>query len=247
MSWTDRCCNVGYTIDEGKLMNSGCSICGSVDFSYSDVLWAALINTWELEPDEVDYINRQQGFHCNQCGNNLRSMALGAAIVNKYQFSGTLNDFVKSDVASRLKVLEINEAGGLTAVLSQLPGHLYVSYPEYDMTKLCFDAESFDLVIHSDTLEHVVDPMAGLSECKRVLKPAGACIFTIPIIIKRLSRSRLGLPPSYHGNETISENDLLVHTEFGADFWLYVLKAGFASCAVSSIEYPAGLAIVAQV
>ena len=42
------------------------------------------------------------------------------------------------------------------------------------MAQLSFDASSFDLVVHSYTLEHVDNPVAALSECRRVLLPGGA-------------------------------------------------------------------------
>ena len=223
-----------------------CSVCGKSDFSHNNVLWPELITEWELLPHEVDYIYRQQGFVCTYCGNNLRSIALADAILDKYNFIGTLNDFVKSDVARNINVLEINESGGLTSTLSQMPHHLIVKYPDYDMTNLSLDKELFDLVIHSDTLEHVPDPGLGLSECYRILNKNGKCIFTVPIIVDRVSRSRSNLVPSYHGRSEVQENDQLVYTEFGMDIWDIVLKAGFRSCEIYSFEYPAALVLIAK-
>jgi SAM-dependent methyltransferase len=173
-------------------------------------------------------------------------MALAGAVLSRYQFKGTLRDFVKSDFAQTLKVLEINEAGGLTPTLSQLPGHLIVNYPEYDMTKLPFDRDSFDLVLHSDTLEHVVDPIAGLAECKAILNESGACIYTVPIIVGRLSRSRKELKASFHGSNQNNDLDQLVHTEFGADAWQWPIFAGFKTTTIYAFEYPAALAILAE-
>ena len=223
-----------------------CPACGGREFTHNDVLWSELISEWELVSHEIDYINRQQGFSCTSCGNNLRSMALADAILKKYKFIGTLSDFVKSELAHSLNVLEINEAGGLTSTLSQMPHHLIVKYPDYDMTNLSLDKELFDLVIHSDTLEHVPDPGLGLSECYRILNKNGKCIFTVPIIVDRVSRSRSNLVPSYHGRSEVQENDHLVYTEFGMDIWDIVLKAGFRSCEIYSFEYPAALVLIAK-
>jgi hypothetical protein len=39
---------------------------------------------------------------------------------------------------------------------------------------------------------------------------------------------------------------MLVHTEFGADVWTYVLGVGFSSCELVPVAYPAGLAIIAK-
>lgn len=222
-------------------MKQSCPVCGGTDFSQVEVLWPKLISEWGLHETEVKYINRQQGFHCVGCGNNLRSMAIAKAIVDSYQFSGTLAEFVRSDFAQPFKVLEINEAGCLTSTLNILPHHVLARYPEYDMAKLSFESLSFDLVLHSDTLEHVANPVAGLAECHRVLKRDGRCIFTVPIIVDRLSRSRKGLAKSYHGTSTQEENDYLVHTEFGADAWKFAMEAGFPYVRIHSFEYPSAL------
>jgi SAM-dependent methyltransferase len=205
-----------------------------------------LVAEWQLSPYEVDYVNRQQGFCCTACGNNLRSLALAGAILTTYNFTGTLAQFVESDIGRTLKVLEVNEAGGLSPTLKRMPNHQLVSYPEYDMTNLSFESDSFDLVIHSDTLEHVPNPERGLSECRRVLRSVGKCIFTVPIIVDRMTRSRTGLAPSYHGQSGVPADDQVVCTEFGADVWKAVLKAGFNSCEIFSFEYPAALAIIAR-
>ena len=223
-----------------------CPACGGEDFSENTVLWSDLINTWQLAENEVEYINRQQGFICIICGNNLRSMALASGVMHAYNFSGTLAQFVKSDLAKNIRAVEINEAGGLTSVLKKLPKHRLVQYPEYDMSNLSFKSDAFDLVIHSDTLEHVPNPERALSECLRVLRPNGVCIFTVPIIVDRMSRSRAGLAPSYHGQSGVSADDQIVCTEFGADVWQTVLKAGFMSCEIFSLEYPSALAIIAR-
>ncbi len=223
-----------------------CTVCGGNNFSNNEVLWPELIDAWELDTHEVDYINRQQGFACSECGNNLRSLALADSILSAYNFSGTLLQFVDSDIAKNLKILEINEAGGLSSVLKMLPDHQLVQYPEYDMTKLSFESEGFDLVVHSDTLEHVPDPVKGLSECCRVLRSNGKCIFTVPVIVDRMSRSRIGLTASYHGQSGVPADDQIVCTEFGADVWQTVIKAGFRSCEIFSLEYPSALVMIAR-
>ena len=224
-----------------------CPVCGGGEFLFREVLWPELVSDWQLSALEVDYINRQQGLFCAACSNNLRSMALADAILYAYNFSGTLVQFVESDFAKTLKVLEINEAGGLTSVLTKLPNHQLVRYPEYDMTNLSFEPAMFDLVLHSDTLEHVPDPIAGLSECRRVLVKTGRCIFTVPIVVGRLTRSRAGLKNSYHGTSAQQDNDNTVYTEFGADMWRFAIEAGFTSARIHSFEYPAALAIEATV
>ena len=228
-------------------MNQPCCICGCAEYSFTEVLWKELIQSWQLSRKEADYINRQQGLCCKGCGSNLRSIALAKGILDSYGYRGLFSEFVESPQTSHLRVLEINEAGLLTPLLEKIPLHRLVRYPDFDMTRLDLESDSYDLVVHSDTLEHVDYPLSGLSECHRVLADGGRSIFTVPIVTDRLSRSRAGLPESYHGTPETSGNDLVVRTEFGTDFWQLVLQAGFTFCAVHCLEYPAGLAIDARI
>jgi hypothetical protein len=72
--------------------SGSCPICGGVDFLLNTVLWPKLINDWQLSSSEVDYVNRQQGFCCTTCGNNLRAMVLADAILTTYASFYLLND-----------------------------------------------------------------------------------------------------------------------------------------------------------
>jgi SAM-dependent methyltransferase len=223
-----------------------CQVCGHPTFIHDDVLWPDLIQAWELSPAEVAYVNIQQGTRCERCGANVRSQALARAVVQAIGGSGTLQSVAESSPGLECRILEINEAGALTPWLSRLPKHVLASYPECDITQLAYPSESFDLVVHSDTLEHVDDPGRALEECRRVLSQAGSCVFTVPIILGRMTRGRRGLPPSYHGHADCVEPDFMVHTEFGADVWTAVFDAGFDRCQLVTFRYPSGLALIAH-
>jgi SAM-dependent methyltransferase len=222
-----------------------CSVCGGTVFADRPVLWDKLISEWQLGPHERSYIDRQQGTCCTSCGANLRSIALADAIRATFGITLTLIDFVMSE-AKDLAVLEINEAGNLSSVLQQIPGHISANYPAIDMHAMPYSDDTFDLVVHSDTLEHVSNPIRALEECRRVLRPGAAVCFTIPTIVERLSRSRAGLSKSYHGNPEMSADDHIVHTEFGADMWTYVFRAGFSAVSINAVDYPSALALSAR-
>lgn len=223
-----------------------CRVCGGESFVHTPVLWDGLVSEWGLSADEARYIDAQQGRRCTTCGSNLRSIALAAAVMGVRGFGGLFTDFVRDSAQASLRTLEINEAGSLHTELARLPGHRLVSYPAIDMMAMPFAEGAFDLVVHSDTLEHVAEPAKALAECRRVLAPGGSLVFTVPIILGRLSRSRLGMPPSYHGAADVKDSMMLVHTEFGADAWVSVLAAGFSSCEVVPFGFPAGLALAAR-
>lgn len=211
---------------------------------FRPALWPELVAEWDLAPEEVSYIDRQQGFRCKRCRSNLRSMTLALAIMRSQGYDGLFKWFVRSiGRIGRLRILEINDAGQLTRWLKRIRGHVLVSYPAVDMQKLPYGDELFDLVVHSDTLEHVPDPMQGLKECQRVLRPGGFCCFTVPIVVGRPTRTREGLPPSFHGQANAKQAGNQVVTEYGSDVWKQVLEAGFDECRLTALEYPAGLAL----
>jgi SAM-dependent methyltransferase len=155
------------------------------------ILWPSLITEWQLSPLEVDYVDRQQGSTCNKCGSNLRSIALANAIRTHLHDKRLLQEIVEDGTSK--SILEINEAGNLSSILRRLNGHVLAAYPEIDIHCLPYGDASFDIVLHSDTLEHVDNPVHASAECPRVLKPGGALCFTIPIIVGRMSRNRAGL------------------------------------------------------
>ena len=220
-----------------------CYVCGGREFVEQTVLWPELVAEWAIAPHEVAYVDRQQGKRCAACGTNLRSNALAAAILRHLALAAPLNASLPSSSA---RILELNEAGTLHALLAHSPHYVYGAFPEVDMQRLPYPDGSFDLVIHSDTLEHVPQPLRALAECRRVLMPGGALCYTVPVIVERLSRRRDGLPPSYHGAPGTPRDDHLVISEYGVDMWTEPLRAGFSSVEVVAVDYPDALAIIAR-
>lgn len=51
-----------------------------------------------------------------------------------------------------------------------------------DLTRLTYRENSFDLILTSETLEHVPDLHAALREIHRVLAPGGRHVFTVPVL-----------------------------------------------------------------
>ncbi len=223
-----------------------CGVCGGTAFTSRHVLWKSLIDEWQLSSEEAAYIDRQQGESCDGCGANLRSIALANALRAFFRTQETLKELVCGGLVGGVSVLEINEAGSLSPHLRQFDGYVFGAYPEVDMHALPYGDGVFDLVVHSDTLEHVANPVHALAECRRVLKPQGALCFTVPIVVGRMTRDRSGLSPSHHGTSVTTAADLVVQTEFGADAWTYPLRAGFTDVTVHSFGFPAATALLAR-
>jgi len=62
---------------------------------------------------------------------------------------------------------------------------------------LPFAAESFDVVVAGELLEHIRDPGGLLAEARRVLRPTGTLVGSVPNAFRLLNRLRFlaGLPP----------------------------------------------------
>jgi len=110
-----------------------------------------------------------------------------------------------------------------------------------DVERLSFPEARFDLVISNDVLEHVNDPRAALREMRRVLRPGGVLLMTVPFhanLDTSVTRAVLEgprlvhhLPPVVHVNP-IAEDGSLVFTDFGWDFLAQMREAGFADVAL---------------
>jgi SAM-dependent methyltransferase len=148
--------------------------------------------------------------------------------------AATLADLVREDAFRALRIAEINSIGRMHPFLAEAPGLTHVEYPEEDIQALSWDDACFDLVLTSETLEHVPDPHLALRETYRVLRPGGRHVFTVPVDpALAATRARSTLPPEHHGRGggpfglVTRRADMLVHTDFGRDLPDVVRAAGF--------------------
>ena len=115
---------------------------------------------------------------------------------------------------------------------------------------------TFDLVLTSETLEHVPDIDRALREIHRVLKPGGLHVFTVPMhsgreVTRQRAKIENGvlqhiLPASYHGSPTEQKSDFLVFYEFGNDFIERCRAAGFDVSIMRDPENPALISLTTQ-
>ncbi len=99
-----------------------------------------------------------------------------------------------------------------------------------NLERLTFPDSRFDIVITSDVMEHVRLEDRAHKEIRRVLKPGGVYLFTVPHFRNRetLVRVRVADPedpsrdehllePEYHGDANSEENRALAYRAFGTD------------------------------
>lgn len=238
-----------------------CTACGAVTrFAFNS--WTTpdeLHREWN-DPAVSDAYNRRESMFCRSCCANLRVRRIAEVLINLYgpacaSFAGLVND----PALRGLDVAEVNtigSLGSLHALLQWLPRLSFSSYagPDHlgemvdgarneDISQLTYPDASFDLILSSDTLEHVPDFRAALAETRRVLRPGGRHVFTVPVVWSRPTteiRARLDngqivhlMPPLYHGRGSgayryipVGE-DMLAFTEFGRDITDHIRAAGF--------------------
>jgi len=160
----------------------------------------------------------------------------------------SLKVWADSDEAQALQIAEINIIEGVHEQLVKLPGLTFSEYcdgaepgavvrgvPSQDLERLTDADQQFDLVLTSETLEHVPNLNAALAEIYRVLKPGGLHIFTIPLlpgVPKTFARARRRSDGSIEACDTQIHHPggdwgYPVFTEFGADAPDIFQESGF--------------------
>lgn len=103
-----------------------------------------------------------------------------------------------------------------------------------DIQATTFDDARFDLVITEDVLEHVPDFRQAFREIRRVLKPGGSHVFTVPYypdeptraLFERRGDAYVPLGPVEYHDDAV-RGSIETHTRFGADLADELAAAGF--------------------
>jgi SAM-dependent methyltransferase len=193
-------------------------------------------NTWFIAKESWlrDY------YFCQHC----RSIPRFRAIINR------IKEFVPN--ISRKNVYEVAPGGASSVWLKKNSGYYVASHywsdiplgsknKEYNngeyfcqnLEALTFEDNSFDLVVTQDVFEHIFHPDKALKEIRRVLKPGGYHIFTVPyyrgtLSSRRAMVSKAGVvehlkDPVFHGNP-ISKSGSLVTFDWGDDIVELIYK-----------------------
>ena len=105
-----------------------------------------------------------------------------------------------------------------------------------DVERLTFPDAAFDLVTSTEVFEHVADDARAFREVRRVLRPGGRLVFTVPLAevprtLERAVRTRGGivhlLPPEYHHDRLRGRRRVLAFRTYGLDIVERLARAGF--------------------
>lgn len=111
-----------------------------------------------------------------------------------------------------------------------------------DVQALTFENAAFDLCTSTEVFEHVPDDRRGFREIRRVLRPGGRFVFTVPltgaaVTVERAVMEdgaiRYLLEPEYHGDVIRGQGKVLCFRNYGADICDRLAEAGFRDCRIA--------------
>lgn len=245
---------VGGSLVRGRIER--CSVCGrwALMVLRRRVIPRRLIELWGLNAAQAEALARKESLDCCWCGAKLRGRRLATVLVGLYPRQDgppprSLREWTRIPEARALAIAEINAIDGVRHELRALPGFQASEFRPgdapgaivdgvrcEDLTRLSYADASFDVVLTSETLEHVPDLAAALREIRRVLKPTGVHVFTIPVnpsvdttharavVRENGSAESLRGPLIHHPGGDVG---YLVFTEFGRDVESVLRDAGF--------------------
>ncbi len=130
---------------------------------------------------------QREGPSCSHCGSTVRMRAIIHLLsLELFGESRTLPDF---PIRPAIKGIGLSDWRGYAIPLAHKLGYqntFYHKKPRLDITRVdsAWEAQ-FDFVIASDVFEHVAPPVsAAFANARRLLKPNGVLIFTVPYTLK---------------------------------------------------------------
>lgn len=115
------------------------------------------------------------------------------------------------------------------------PGSVRAGIRCEDVQRLTYRDASFDVVTHTEVMEHVPDDARAFAELRRVLRPGGVMLFTVPLHggERTVERARLRDGRIEHLQEPVYHLDplrragILAWRDYGSDIIERVRAAGF--------------------
>ncbi len=131
------------------------------------------------------------------------------------------------------------------------PGEFRGSVQCQDVERLTYPDARFDLCTSTEVFEHVADDARGFAEVRRVLRPGGLLVFTVPLTpaaktveramiehgpdARATGRIRHLLPPEYHGDWIRGVRRVLAFRNYGQNIVERLLAAGFRTARIEPV------------
>lgn len=207
------------------------------------------VSAWSASPELKASLPARENSICMRCSSNFRMRAHAATLLRLLGMSRTTDlavrlekdpAFAFYETAAynifRFRRIRTFENYLVSEYFDDLPpGSVRDGIRNENLESLTFPDGAFDVVVNSDVLEHVADVDLALSEVRRILKPGGYHVFTVPAdpgLPKTVERARVVdgriehlLEPVTHG-DTVRPGGVLVFRDFGRDVLDYVSRDG---------------------
>jgi SAM-dependent methyltransferase len=193
----------------------------------------------------VRYGNDETAVRCIRCRATPITLSLLTVLRELYSSFAHLKAYELSTRGALVKFLRKRVANLTTSeyVEGALPGETREGVLNQDVMRLTFADASFDLCTSTEVFEHVSDDLQGFREIRRVLRPGGRFVFTVPMkcgptltrAIQRGSAIEHLLEPEFHSDRLRGRGKVLCFRNYGADIVQRLEAIGFAA----RIETPA--------
>lgn len=198
----------------------------------------------------------RETYQCGGCRASMRERVTAEAVMAVYgrAHHNSIAALSKDPACAELDIYEPGVSGAYRPYFSPLekyvnsfywdglkPGEEKNGVRHEDLMALSFKDASFDLVISSDIFEHIRRPWVAFREVRRILRPGGFHIFSIPSLVKMRAVTTYRVDtrtdedvhlkePYYHGDGRGGKS--LVYTEYGVDMFDILKDCGFQTFSI---------------
>lgn len=204
-----------------------CHSCGrpSVFLRWADPRLTALLDSWPYSTRFKTSVATRENYFCLWCRRNYRTRMLAAVLIPHVSGAKVYEAGAFTAVAPRLaKAAESYEVSEF--IDGARPGEVVNGVRNENLENLSWPSGRFDLVVTTEVFEHVHDPWRAFAEVRRVLRPGGRHVFTVPDHDDSPTASRGSLPPVRH-LDALRVEGVLVQTDFGTDLPALLSSRGF--------------------
>lgn len=191
------------------------------------------------------------GVRCLRCSASAITMSLVSVLEKEV---GSCGDRHVYELSSRGPLVEWlrRHAGRVTCseYFDGVPaGEVVNGVQCQDVQNLTYASASFDLCTSTEVFEHVPDDKRGFAELRRVLRPGGRLVFSVPVTsaARTVERAVLEhgsvrhlLPAEYHGDRIRGQGQVLVYRDYGLDIVDRVKAQGFVDARLVQPAHPLG-------